>query len=274
MHRYLMLLLFAGLLSSCNHSGGEAEFAQSDKMMSMEMPRTAEAPLPPGEQDAAPQPKIILTASMRCRVKDLERSTQSVRQSVEGMKGSVTQMNWVHSQSSIENMLTIRIPSDKLDTLLERISREATYVHYRNLQSEDVTAEYVDIETRLRTKKEVRDRYIDILRNKARTVTEVLDAEEKIRVLQEEIEAQEGRLKYLSNQVALSTLTLELYQPVTRQTEPESVEYPFGKRVLDNLASGWKLLQSLTLGILYLWPLWLAGAVGVVVWRRRKRPNA
>ena len=46
MHRYLMLLLFAGLLSSCNHSGGEAEFAQSDKMMSMEMPRTAEAPLP------------------------------------------------------------------------------------------------------------------------------------------------------------------------------------------------------------------------------------
>ncbi|MBK8042086.1 MAG: DUF4349 domain-containing protein [Haliscomenobacter sp.] len=124
MHRYLMLLLFAGLLSSCNHSGGEAEFAQSDKMMSMEMPRTAEAPLPPGEQDAAIEPKIILTASMRCRVKDLERSTQSVRQSVEGMKGSVTQMNWVHSQSSIENMLTIRIPSDKLDTLLERISRK------------------------------------------------------------------------------------------------------------------------------------------------------
>jgi hypothetical protein len=149
MYRYLMLLLFAGFLSSCNHSGGEAEFAQSDKMMSMEMPRTAEAPLPPGEQDAAIEPKIILTASMRCRVKDLERSTQSVRQTVEGMKGSVTQMNWVHSQSSIENMLTIRIPSDKLDTLLERISREATYVHYRNLHSEDVTAEYVDIETRL-----------------------------------------------------------------------------------------------------------------------------
>ncbi|MBK7477698.1 MAG: DUF4349 domain-containing protein [Haliscomenobacter sp.] len=270
MYRYPIFLLVAALFPACNHSGSQQDYAASEKTMTMEMPRTGEAPTPPGDQSAAPQPKIILTASMRCRVKDLERSTQSVRQAVEGMKGSITQMNWVHSQSSIENMLTIRIPSDKLDTLLERISREATYVHYRNLHSEDVTAEYVDIETRLRTKKEVRDRYIDILRNKARTVTEVLDAEEKIRVLQEEIEAQEGRLKYLSNQVALSTLTLELYQPVTRQTEPESVEYPFGKRVADNLASGWKLLQSLTLGILYLWPLWLAGAVGVVVWRRRK----
>ncbi len=270
MSRYLIVLFFAAFLPACRNSGGEADYTQSDKMMSMEMPRTAEAPLPPGEPDAALEPKIILTASMRCRVKDLERSTQSVRQTVEAMKGSVTQMNWVHSQSSVENTMTIRIPSAKLDTLLERISREATYVHYRNLQSEDVTAEYLDIETRLRTKKEVRDRYIDILRNKARTVTEVLDAEEKIRVLQEEIEAQEGRLKYLSNQVALSTLSLELYQPVTRQTEPESVEYPFGRRVTDNLARGWKLLQSLILGLIYLWPLWLAGAAGVVIWRRRK----
>ncbi|MBK6950103.1 MAG: DUF4349 domain-containing protein [Haliscomenobacter sp.] len=213
MYRYPIFLLVAALFPACNHSGSQQDYAASEKTMTMEMPRTGEAPTPPGDQSAAPQPKIILTASMRCRVKDLERSTQSVRQAVEGMKGSITQMNWVHSQSSIENMLTIRIPSDKLDTLLERISREATYVHYRNLHSEDVTAEYVDIETRLRTKKEVRDRYIDIRRNKARTVTEVLDAEEKIRALQEEIEAQEGRLKYLSNQVALSTLTWNSTSP-------------------------------------------------------------
>jgi hypothetical protein len=166
--------------------------------------------------------------------------------------------------------MTIRVPAPLLDSLMNAIAQNAEHVHYRNLQSQDVTEEFVDIETRLRTKKEVRDRYLDLLRNKAKTLSEVLDAEEKIRVLQEEIEAQEGRLKFLNDQIAMSTLTLELYQPTTFQREPEAVSYPFGARLIDNLKEGFRLLQSLVLGAIYLWPVWILAAIVIIFWRRRR----
>ena len=70
----------------------------------------------------------------------------------------------------------------------------------KNVSVQDVTEEYLDIEARLKTKKEVEARYIEILKSKTKTVEDVLKAEEQIRIIREEIEAREGRLNYLKNQ--------------------------------------------------------------------------
>jgi len=70
---------------------------------------------------------------------------------------------------------------DKFDAFLTAIEAESIYTDYKNINSNDVTEEFTDITIRLKTKKEVRDRYIDILRNKAKTVKDILDAEDKIR---------------------------------------------------------------------------------------------
>ncbi len=52
-----------------------------------------------------------------------------------------------------------------------------------------MTSEYIDFEARLKTKLAVKERYELILRNKAKSVKDLLDVEEKLQRIQEEIES-------------------------------------------------------------------------------------
>lgn len=212
--------------------------------------------------------KIIKTVNYRIQVKEVKSSTKKVEQLVETHGGYISGMNLNNSSYEISNDLTIRVPQDKLEVLLEAIGTEAIYTNYRSEQANDVTAEFVDLEIRLKTKKEVRDRYIDILRNKAKTVEDVLNAEDKIRVIQEEIEAAEGRLKYLSNQVSLSTINLTIYQRVEHQFQPDTYHESFGSRMLNSLKGGWNLLQGLVLFFINIWPLVIL--FGLFFWQRKR----
>ena len=141
---------------------------------------------------------------------------------------------------------------------------------HKNITSTDVSEEYVDLQTRLATKLEVKQRYDAILRSKAKTVEDLLKAEDKIRVLQEEIEAAQGRLKFLSNKVALSTIQIDLYQTVTYTETPKTLTTPFGSRAKKSVSLGWEMVQSIFLGLLYIWPLLLI-ALGVLAYFKYRK---
>jgi hypothetical protein len=98
-----------------------------------------------------------------------------------------------------------------------------------------------------------------------------MEMEQYIRRLEEEIESAEGRLRYLDNQTAYSTLELEL--STERIAEP--ARDSFWARSKRAMAAGWHGLVTLFVGLLYLWPLLLIGAVvGFVLrWHIRKNHN-
>ncbi|MEY3367366.1 MAG: hypothetical protein RI973_521 [Bacteroidota bacterium] len=228
---------------------------------------TYQPPSQPGTP--APQPverQIIKTANYRIQVDDVEISSRNAQQLAARHGGYVSTTELTNSNYEILNVLTIRVPYNRFDSLLNDLSAEAVFTQYRRISSEDVTEEYVDIQIRLRTKKEVRDRYIDILRNKAKTVEDVLKAEEQIRVIQEEIEAREGRLRYLKDQVAMSTIHLELYQVVDYHPEPAAFRESFLSRLVTSLKNGWELAQHLVLFLFNIWPLLILG--GLAWWKR------
>lgn len=278
----LLLLSFVGF--SCQ-SGGNRDSYQPEPAMEMdaaaEMTRSAkdasfnlagnldEQTQGGAAADEAPiERKIIKTVNYRIQVKDVNASTEKVKQLVAGQGGYISGMSLNNSSYEISNDITIRVPQENLETLLTAIGEEAVYTNYRSEQAQDVTEEYVDLEIRLRTKKEVRDRYIDILRNKAKTVEDVLNAEEKIRVIQEEIESVEGRLKYLSNQAALSTINLTIYQRVEYRPQPDVYHESFGSRLINSLKGGWELLQGLVLFLIRIWPLLII--FGLLIWQRKR----
>ena len=129
----------------------------------------------------------------------------------------------------------------------------------------------MDLNTRLQTKLEIKKRYDEILRSKAKTVEEVLLAEEKLRVLQEEIEAAQGRLKFLSNKVALSTIQVDFYETVVYTEEPDTYTKSFGAKAKKSLNVGWSLLQGFLLVLLYIWPLWLLAIALFLFFKYRKQ---
>ena len=222
----------------------------------------------------AATPKIIYTASARARVEQLDTALAIVSRTVAEAGGYLASQH--RRNSSYEHTVTmeIRLPADHLSSTLELLPLIAQDIDYQNLDSRDVTAQWLDLESRLQTKRDVRDRYIDILRNRAQKVEDILNAEDKIRVITEEIESKEGQLRYLRDQVSLSTLTLELYETQEYRDTGDTYRRGFGSKLLSSLAFGWEMIQELVLGLDAIWPLLLIGGVafwGFRRWRRKRR---
>ncbi len=81
----------------------------------------------------------------------------------------------------------------------------------RNISGDDVTEEYVDLESRLKSKRVVEERLISFMNNAEKT-EDLLKISEDLAEVQEEIETIEGRKKFLENQTSLSTIIITLYE--------------------------------------------------------------
>lgn len=276
-YRFSILILLAVSFFAC---GNDSSYAPENAKVSVEYAREAEemddqatsysdtnaSGQPNSSADT--EPKIVYTAAARGRVANLDSALVRLTRQVNAAGGHIsnqhrTNSNWEHTAT-----LTIRLPAGQLAGTLDFIPSLTEEVDYQNLDSRDVTAEWLDLESRLQTKRDVRDRYIDILRNKAKKVEDILNAEDKIRVITEEIEAKEGRLRYLRDQVSLSTLTLELYETREYRDVGPTTTRSFGSELVASLSTGWELTRDLLLGLVAIWPVLLFG--GFLTWAIRR----
>lgn len=217
-------------------------------------------------------PKIIYTAQVRMQVDSLPASLATIRALVNHSGGYISDQHTANTRYEKSAQLTIRLPTQQLEGSLGELRELARFVDHERLNSEDVTDQWIDLESRLQTKRDVRDRYIEVLRRRAVKVEDILNAEERIRRITEEIEAQEGRLRYLRNRVSLSTLELNLYETIEYVSAPSELRYSFGNRLSNAFANGWSGVREFFLGLVSIWPLFLIllplAIWGVRRWRR------
>ena len=264
MKQLSLFLFILFLIIGCGRSSFNDEVSRDFEGEEAFMAAAPEASMvEPDPEAVLPDRKIIRESWVRMEVKDIKESSEKVKALVMDQGGYLTNESDRSTDYSLETSMSIRVPADHFDTLLDGIIAVAEKTDYKNVTARDVTEEFVDIEARLRTKKEVEKRYLEIL-SKAATIKDILLVEEQLRVIREEIEAREGRLKYLQNQVSYSTINLEMYQKLT--FEPG---FKFFSKIWKALKGGWKGLLNVLVGLVYIWPLLIIG-VGVFIWIRRR----
>lgn len=242
--------------------GGEAnteEFTVAEPQKSVAPP-----PPPPPPPGQSIEKKIIHTADIRFRVNDLKVATAGTKAKVKSIGGYISNSSERREGGNLENTLTIRIPFQKFDTFLTDAEKESIYTDYKNVSAEDVTAEYVDNSLRIKSKQKVFDRYLELLKQ-AKNVQEIMAVEENIRVIREEIEAKEGRQKFLDDQVTYSTITLTIYQVTESISAPDE---PFYTRIWHNFRDGWGSVFNNIIGVFYLIPYLLIMALAIYFIRR------
>lgn len=217
------------------------------------------------------KPKIIRDASMRMQVETYKTARTAINEAIAKHEAYVTVEDESKSGYSWENNMVIRVSSEKFDALLEDLTQLAIYTDHKRINAKDVTAEYIDIESRLENRKKVEKRFQEILQQ-AKNIKEILDVENEIRKIREEIDAAEGRLKYLRDQVSFSTINLTYYQKLDYEAAPERSYFTkVGKAV----GEGWDGFLEFTIAILYAWPFWilLVAVVWLVRgwWKKRKK---
>lgn len=213
--------------------------------------------------------KMIWSADLEFQVQDMDASTKVLTALATKAEGFVSGMKRTSSNYRIENRITMRVPNDRFDALVEQVQGQATFLDKVDINSNDVTEEFVDIEHRLVTKKAARDRYIEILNTKTGEVKDIIAAEEAIRKITEEIEAKEGRLRFLKDKVKFSTISVLIYQEVDHQQSPVVFHEPYSQKLTAAFGGGWSAITGVVIMLVYIWPV-LVVLAALFIWKRKR----
>jgi hypothetical protein len=214
--------------------------------------------------------KIIKTGYLEMEVDNYAKTLSDLAQRVQVAQGYISSQDEQRNNYRISNTLSIRVVNQNFDSLINGLGDMAKKVVSKSVNMQDVSEEYTDVAARLKSKKEVAARYSDILKS-AKTIKDILAVEEQLRIIREEIESSEARLKFLDDRVSYSTITLQLYDEL-EYNAPAPLQAGFGQKLVAAVIGGWNGLLALSIGLVSVWPLLLImGAIIVVVIRKVRR---
>jgi hypothetical protein len=208
--------------------------------------------------------KLIRNARIGFQSDDLDETSERLNKLTKQFDGYTSNDESNNNYGQFRHSLTVRIPSKNFDAFLKGVGEGVDEFDYKNISTDDVTAEYLDVESRIKTKKELETRYLAIL-NKANSVTEMLEIERELNNVRGEIESAQGRLKYLKSQVSYSTFFIEYYKEVPYQGDS------FAERMGEGFGNGWDNLLMFFVGIVNLWPFLILIVLGIWGFRKWRR---
>lgn len=136
------------------------------------------------------------------------KKSSGIKKSFEITGGEISEETQTSQADHMEVDLVCRVPFQNFDKLIEKID-ENFKIYSKNIETEDATKQYIDISARLKTKKDLENRYLQML-SKAQKVSDMIEIEKELAKIREEIEAAESQINYLKNQSQKSTLNIHL----------------------------------------------------------------
>lgn len=229
---------------------------------------------------------VIKNADMTIVVLDPSQSINDIAQMAESMGGFVVTANLYQRQleSGIEvpqASITIRVPAEQFDDAISNIRSQSDRMPIsENINSQDVTREYIDLQSRLRNLEATEAQLVKIM-DEARRTEDVLSVYNELVQIREQIEVIKGQIQYYEQSATLSAISVELLaneavQPLTIGSwQPVGVAKLAVQTLINTLkflvnAAIWILLYVLpvllVIFVIFFLPLYL-------VWRvyRRRR---
>ena len=152
---------------------------------------------------------IIRTAEMAVVVEETDEAVDAITALANEAGGWVVSSSVFQTGNGLSGNITIRVESAAFDETINAIEALAVEVERFSQQSEDVTEEFVDLSARLENLEATAARVRNFL-DEARNVEEALAVNRELSRLESEIEALKGRIQYLQQSAAFSTISIRL----------------------------------------------------------------
>lgn len=226
---------------------------------------------------------IIYTGDISLVVRDTREAMDNITQIATEQDGFVSGSNAFQSGDALRGSMTIRVPAERYQDTLTQLREMALRVERESTATQDVTEEFTDLQAR-KTNLEVAEGALQELleeRQRIGSTSDILEVHREMTNIRGQIEQIEGRLRYLANQSALSTITIQLtpdilYQPISvAGWEPQGV----AKEAVQALIVALQGLANILIWfVIFVLPLLIILLIPVVVviwlirwwWRRRK----
>lgn len=198
---------------------------------------------------------VIKNASLSIIVQNPAESMEAITDLAEEMGGFVVNSNLYKTTTSsgieVPNAnITIRVPAEELETVLEEIKRlvedPEIDILSEDISGQDVTSEVTDLESRLRNLEAAEEQLLDIMENATETEG-VIEIFRELTNVREEIEVIQGQIKYYRESASLSAISVSLQakealEPITIGGWQPGVEV---QNALQALVDGGKYLVNI-----------------------------
>lgn len=238
------------------------------------------------QNQAVPQQRLIIrTANVDIVVSDTEEALGLLAKMAEENGGWVVNSNvFQYSDTAKTGNITIRVPAEGFQSALDAISGMAIEVNGLSTSGQDVTEEFVDLSARLANLEATADRVRSFL-DDTETVEEALAVNAELSRLESDIEAFKGRIQFLSQSAAFSTITVnltpdELSQPIeVGGWQPTGIAREAVEALVDALQglgtfAIWLVIYILPVGLIIGVPAWLVIRFVRRRWQDRREARA
>lgn len=217
--------------------------------------------------------KVILNADIYMETLEYEETMASLRRSISaagGFTASATEQ--APGSSNRSATITARIPSQNYTSFMESAST-AGNITYRNEYSQDITAQYMDVEARITALRTQETRLLELMAQ-ADSMEDILTIQNQLTDVQYQIEYYTSTQRTYDDLVAYSTITITVDE--VREWTPEEPD-TFGSRVLEALRNAWHgtvdFFKGLLITLIYLLPVLIIGGaiLAFVLFLTRKK---
>lgn len=224
--------------------------------------------------------KIIYTANLRLEVKEYQQAVDEIESQVADFNGYIVDSSTYGSseESSTSGHITARIPQERFQEFIQLVEEGAGKLLESNVSGQDVTEEYVDLESRLKSKRVVEERLLSFM-EKAEKTEDLLTISSDLAKVQEEIEQVTGRMNYLRNKADLATVQIDIEENnvnITGMSEDELNTWARTKQqFLKSINTILAVLSGLFVFIAGNLPILIPlGVIALVVWLVVKRKRS
>jgi hypothetical protein len=234
---------------------------------------SAEPNMPP--QSSLPvdavAPMIVRTGSATIQVDSLELAVAQLRLLAQQLGGYVGNTSMETGSNQVRSAsVELKIPARRWNELLTGLrpigKREAL-----TESAQDVGEEFVDVTARVANAHRLEDRLVALLANRTGKLSDALSVERELARVRLEIERYEGRIRYLRSQAAVSTMIVNLHEPL-----PVLGSQPGSNPIAEAFRAAWRNFVGFIAGLIsFLGVLVPLAALGVLIWWlvRRIWPN-
>ena len=181
----------------------------------------------PDKAEAQPGPRkiVIRTGEVEYEVASFDAAVATITRLVKSIKGGfiATVNSDKLANGKVRGSVVLRVPPENLDDLIlelrTNLGKNGELKNQR-IGSQDITKQYTDLESRLKAARAMEERLLQIIKSGKGEIKDLLAVEKELGTWRTRIEEIEGELRYYANQVALSTLTITLFE--------KEIQAPFG----------------------------------------------
>ncbi|WP_306643940.1 DUF4349 domain-containing protein [Sanyastnella coralliicola] len=155
-----------------------------------------------------------------------------------------------------------KIPVQNFDRFMADLEAIVPKFESKDVAIDDVTAEFVDVEGQIRSKRALEARFLEIIKS-AENVEELLNVERQLEQVRAELELYEGRRKLMLHETTYATLNIHYFVPIAYEKTERQAD--FGGAFV----TGWKGLVFGLEVLLTIWPVLLGGFLLVFFLRRK-----